>query len=138
MNNNSLQYSKYRLAKAKENLTSAAIDLANQQASAAINRAYYCIFHSIRAVLAIDGFDSKKHSGVIAYFREKYIKTNIFDKTYSAIIGDAFDMRNNSDYVDFFETTLDDAREQVENAKLFLSAIEAYLKNIWSTQDNTY
>lgn len=46
-------------------------------------------------------------------------------------------MRNNSDYVDFFETTLDDAREQVENAKLFLSAVEAYLKNIWSTLEST-
>ena len=114
MDNNRLQYSRYRLAKAKENLTSATIDLANQQASTAVNRAYYCIFHSIRAILALDGFDSKKHSGVIAYFREKCIKTKIFDKTYSAMIGDAFDMRNNSDYVDFFETTMDDAKEQAE------------------------
>jgi uncharacterized protein (UPF0332 family) len=131
MDNNRLQYSKYRLAKAQESLNSAEIDLANQQASTAVNRAYYCIFHSIRAVLAIDGFDSKKHSGVISYFRSKYIKTKIFDKTYSAIIEDAFDMRNNSDYVDFFETTMDNAREQVENAKLFHSAVEAYLKDIW-------
>jgi hypothetical protein len=36
-------------------------------------------------------------------------------------------MRNSSDYVDFFETTLDDAQKQVENAKLFLSAVETYL-----------
>jgi uncharacterized protein (UPF0332 family) len=125
------------MTKTKENLTSAAIDLANQQASTAVNRAYYCIFHSIRAILALDEFDSKKHSGVIAYFCEKYIKTKIFDKTYSAIIGDAFDIRNNSDYVDFFETTMDDAREQVENAKLFLSAVEAYLQDIWDTPKNT-
>ena len=137
MDNSRLQYSKYRLEKAKENLTSAAIDLANQQASAAINRAYYCIFHSIRAILALDGFDSKKHSGVIACFRENYIKTKIFDKSYSAIIGDAFDMRNNSDYIDFFETTMDDAREQIENAKLFLRAVEAYLQDIWNTPKNT-
>ncbi len=44
MDKNMLQYSKYRLEKAKENLTSAVIDLANQQASTAVNRAYYCIF----------------------------------------------------------------------------------------------
>jgi uncharacterized protein (UPF0332 family) len=104
MDNSRLQYSKYRLAKAKENLTSVAIDLANQQASTAVNRAYYCIFHAIRSVLALDGFDSKKHSGVIAYFREKYIKTNIFDKIYSAMIGDAFDMRNNLDWQTGVET----------------------------------
>ncbi len=132
MNRNMLQYSKYRLEKAKENLTSAVTNLENQQASTAVNRAYYCIFHSIRAILALDGFDSKKHSGVIEYFREKYIKTAVFDKIYSAIIGNAFDMRNNSDYVDFFETSMDDAKGLVENARLFLNAVEAHLKRIWS------
>jgi hypothetical protein len=44
---------------------------------------------------------------------------------------------NNSDYVDFFETTMDDAREQVENATLFLNAVEAYLKGIWNTLEST-
>lgn len=30
------------------------------------NRAYYSIFHAMRAVLALEGLDFKKHSGVIA------------------------------------------------------------------------
>lgn len=132
MDKNMLQYSKYRLEKAKENLTSAVIDLANQQASTAVNRAYYCIFHAIRAILALDGFDSKKHSGVIAHFRQNYIKTGIFDKSYSNIIQNAFVTRNNSDYVDFFETTMDDAKGLVENARSFLNAVEVYLKEMWS------
>jgi uncharacterized protein (UPF0332 family) len=134
-NSNRLQYSQYRLEKAQESLNSAFTALAYQQASTAVNRAYYCIFHSIRAILAVDGFDSKKHSGVIAYFRRKYIKTKIFDEIYSDMIGSAFNMRNNSDYADFYDATLDDAREQVENAKLFLSAVEAYLQDIWNKQD---
>jgi uncharacterized protein (UPF0332 family) len=46
------------------------------------------------------------------------------------MIGNAFAMRNNSDYTDFFETTPDAARKQVKNAKLFLSAVEAYLKGL--------
>jgi uncharacterized protein (UPF0332 family) len=135
-NSNRLQYSKYRLEKAQESLNNAAINLANQQASNAINRAYYCIFHAIRSILAMDDFDSKKHSGVIAYFRKEYIKTKIFDPTYSTMIEEAFNMRNDSDYVDFYETTLDDAREQVENAKLFFIAVEAYLQDVWNKQDN--
>jgi uncharacterized protein (UPF0332 family) len=108
-NDNRLQYSKYRLEKAQESLNSATINLANQQAPTAVNRAYYCIFHSIRAILALDGFDSKKHSGIIE---------------------GAFNMRNDSDYTDFFETTMDVAREHVKNARFFLSAVEAYLKNL--------
>jgi uncharacterized protein (UPF0332 family) len=49
MDKNMLQYSKYRLEKAKENVASAAINLKNQQAPTAVKMAYYWIFHAIRA-----------------------------------------------------------------------------------------
>jgi uncharacterized protein (UPF0332 family) len=62
------------------------------------NRAYYSIFHGMRAVLAFDGFDSKKHSGIIAVFRKDYIKTGIFQENLSDIIGEASEIRNASDY----------------------------------------
>ncbi len=35
----------------------------------AINRAYYSVFHAMKAVEVLEGFDSKKHSGVNAFFR---------------------------------------------------------------------
>ena len=62
----------------------------------------------MRAVLALDKLDSKKHSGIIAAFRQKYIKTGIFPEKYSDIIRDAYNMRNSSDYEDFFVVTKDD------------------------------
>ena len=34
----------------------------------------YSIFTGVRAVLAKDGIDFKKHAGVIAYFQKEYIK----------------------------------------------------------------
>ena len=37
-------------------------------------------FTGVRAVLAKDGIDFKKHAGVIAYFQKEYIKTGEFDK----------------------------------------------------------
>ena len=40
----------------------------------------------MRAVLALEGDDFKKHSGVIAIFRQNYIKSGIFDTVYSEII----------------------------------------------------
>ena len=40
----------------------------------------YSIFTGVRAVLAKDGIDFKKHAGVIAYFQKEYIKTGEFDK----------------------------------------------------------
>ena len=52
----------------------------------ALNRAYYSIFHGMRAVNALDGFDSSKHSGVIAHFNQNYVKEGIFPKETSKII----------------------------------------------------
>lgn len=131
MNRDNYELSKYRLEKAKEDLNTAIENLVNTHLSGSINRSYYSIFHAIRAILALDGFDSKKHSGVIAYFRQNYIKTNIFDKIYSEIIGSAFEIRNRNDYDDFVIIDIGEADKQVANARLFLGIVEAYLENRW-------
>lgn len=131
MNRDNYELSKYRIEKAKEDLNTAIENLVNTHLSGSINRSYYSIFHAIRAILALDGFDSKKHSGVIAYFRQNYIKTNIFDKIYSEIIGSAFEIRNRNDYDDFVIIDIGEADKQVANARLFLGIVEAYLENRW-------
>lgn len=66
--------SKYRLEKARDMLASAQRDCEAEDYASANNRAYYCIFHAIRAVLALDGLDFKKHSMVIATFGQRYLK----------------------------------------------------------------
>jgi uncharacterized protein (UPF0332 family) len=91
------------------------------------NRSYYCIFNAMRAVLSLDRFDSKKHSGVISAFQKDYIKTGIFPKEFSDIIGKAFDVRIDSDYGAFFLISKADVAAQVENAKTFLDAVEKYV-----------
>ena len=68
----------FRLETASKSLAAAKILIDAQAYKDAANRLYYCVFHAMRAVLAIDGFDSKKHSGVISAFRQKYMKTGIF------------------------------------------------------------
>ena len=55
----------------------------------AANRAYYAIFHAMRAVLALDGVDMKHHSGIISEFRKRYIKTGVFDASLSGLISGA-------------------------------------------------
>lgn len=92
----------YRLEKARLCLRDAELLLENESCLSAANRAYYAIFHSARALLALDGEDRKHHSGVIAYFQEHYIKNGIFDKEYSHIIHNAFEIRQETDYEDFY------------------------------------
>lgn len=78
-----IDLSLYRLEKAKKDLDDAKNTLELEMYDTAANRSYYAIFHAARAVLALDGQDYKKHSGVISEFQQDYIKTEIFDKTMS-------------------------------------------------------
>ncbi len=122
------EYAAYRLQRAKEEYETAVDMLKDRHFRAANNRAYYSVFHGMRAVLAFDGFDSKKHSGIIAYFRKEYIKTGIFDSSLSDIIGEAFEIRNASDYDDMYIATEKEAKEQIERAAYFYKSVEEYVK----------
>jgi len=117
----------FRLHQAKRCLQSAHRELDAVDFQTAANRSYYCIFHAMRAVQALDRFDSKKHSGVIANFRQNYIKTGIFPKEFSKIIESAFVVRNESDYEDFYIVSKKKVAIQVENSKTLLEAVEKYI-----------
>lgn len=126
--NSRREYASYRLERAKEEYETAIILYDTGRYRAANNRAYYSIFHAMRAVLAFDGYDSKKHSGIIAVFRKDYIKTGIFDIGLSNIIGTASEIRNASDYEDMFIADKQDTLLQIQNAKIFLDEISCYVK----------
>lgn len=119
----------YRLEMAKERLHSSKILLEDGSYKDSIGRSYYAMFTAVRALLAIEGQDFSKHAGVIAYFQKEYIKTGKFDKKYSKYISQAFQIRNNTDYADFFIVSLQDAEEQYDRAVEFVNAIEEFLNN---------
>ena len=116
-----------RYLHAEECLQAAQLLLSNGNYKSAANRSYYAIFHAMRAVLAFDEIDKSKHSGIIAEFRRLYIKEGVFDTKLSHIISVLFDIRQNSDYDDFFVISKADVIEQIANADLFLTAIKQYL-----------
>lgn len=91
----------YRLEMAKERLHSSKILLDAGSYKDSIGRSYYVMFTAVRALLAMEGQDFSKHSGVIAYFQKEYIKTERLDKKYSKYISQAFQIRNNTDYAIF-------------------------------------
>lgn len=120
----------YRLEKAKDCLRAAEYLIELKEYLSVLNRAYYAIFHAVRAILAIDGVDRKKHSGVISYFQQNYVKSGMFDKEYSRVVQDAFEVRQESDYEDFYVISKEDAVLQYENAKKFVAAVEEYIKSL--------
>ena len=129
-NENRMSLMRLRLDQARNSLEDALLLLNAGSYKGAANRSYYCQFHTMRAVLAIDGFDSKRHSGIISEFQRRYIKTGVFHKEFSRLIEAAFDVRNSSDYKDFFVISKEDVAEQIKNAKTFLAAVEAYLQTL--------
>lgn len=122
-----IDLSKYRLEKAKDMLKAALRDVDNKDYSSANNRAYYCIFHGMRAVLALDQKDYKKHSAVIAQFMQTYLKPEILPRRYGALITNASLIRNRSDYEDFYVCSVEDTRRLIDGAKEFLTDVEEYL-----------
>ncbi len=126
-----IDLSKYRLTTAKSDLNAARVLYSAKEFRAAVNRSYYAIFHSLRAVLALDGFDSSKHSGIIAYFNQHYVKTEAFDKKLSKLISSAFRLREKADYQDFYIVTAQEAEGQIEVAEQVIAKIEAYLSDRW-------
>lgn len=130
LNEDRISLCNYRIEKAEACLKSAKLIKDSGDYASAANRSYYSIFHAIRAVMALDGEDRKKHSGVIAYFLENYIKNGLFDKEYSYIIKNAFQVRQESDYDDFCIISKEDVDEQIENARKLIDAVKIYVSKI--------
>lgn len=120
--------SRYRLQKAGEMLVSARRDMDAEDYASANNRAYYCIFHAMRAVLALDGLDFKKHSAVISQFTLRYLKTEIFPREYGKLITNASLIRNRSDYEDFYTCSISDTAELLAGAERFLQEVKFFLE----------
>lgn len=121
---------RHRLDSAKEKLNSAKLLLDNGNFKDSIGRSYYAMFTSVRALLARDGVDFSKHAGVIAYFQKEYVKTEKIEVKYSKYISQAFQIRNNADYADFYIVSKTDAEEQYIKAEEFYEMIERYLSDL--------
>ena len=127
MNDRNKDLCLYRIEKAQQCLKSAKILAQAEDYCSAANRAYYAIFHSIRSILALDDIDFSKHSGVMAYFQKNYVKPGIFKKEYSTILTEAFEIRSESDYDDYYIISKKDVERQIRNADFFLDGVKQFL-----------
>ncbi|MCD7819985.1 MAG: HEPN domain-containing protein [Lachnospiraceae bacterium] len=122
--------SDYRLESAREHLESSKLLLEAGLLKDSIGRSYYAMFAATRALLALEGKDFSKHAGVISYFQKEYIKTRKIDVKYSRYLVEAFQIRNNADYSDYYIVAKDDAAEQYEKAEEFYNAIRGFIDEI--------
>ncbi|MBQ3474568.1 MAG: HEPN domain-containing protein [Bacilli bacterium] len=124
----SKELSRHRLEQAKEDLISAKLNYEHNLYKSANNRAYYAIFHSIRAVLALDGIDFKKHKDVQAYFNKNYVNAEIFPKAMGRKIAEASRIREDSDYDDEFIVDSEKTNKQIVTAEELIQLVEKYIE----------
>lgn len=117
----------HRFRIAKEDLDTAYLLLNEKQYRGANNRAYYSIYHTIDAILSIEGIAFKRHKDTLAYFNKQYIATEIFPREMGRKIIKAEEIRHASDYDTFYIASRETTLQQIETAEnLFYLAKKYY------------
>ena len=120
---------KYRIDQSKETLNEAEILFKQDSYRGTINRAYYSMFYSVLALLAIKRLGTSKHSGAIGLFDKEFVKSGIFSKQLSKSLHLAFDHRQTHDYGEIIEIDKDTAKTVLEDSKEFIKEVESYLNS---------
>lgn len=110
----------YPMERAKEMLEASEQNLKIEQYRISLNRSYYAIFHAMRSINILEGYDSSKHSGVIAYFTQTFLKTERIDRSLARIIKKASYLREKSDYDDFYIASKEETQNQLEMQNVLL------------------
>lgn len=109
-------------------MRAAQLNLDNDFYTTAVNRAYYAIFYAANALLATKKLARSKHSGVLAAFRQYFIKTRILASELSEIYGQVMDDRQEGDYEIITATSKEDAEIDILQARNFVDEVSAWLQ----------
>ena len=127
MNERKINLAKYRFQRATEDLEIAKTLSDKGHFKSSLSSSYYAIFHSVRTIFAFEEIDSKKHVGVIHLFIQNFIKTGLLKEDLKLILSNAFQIRMESDYKDFYVVNKDTAEQQITNAEFFLKEVKAFI-----------
>ena len=123
-----VELSKYRLETAESTYRMAELCYENGGYRDAVNRSYYAAFYALRAVLALEGTDFKRHKDVMGYFNKEYVAKEIFPRELGRRIGILQRVREKSDYDDFYIASREKANEQFQTAELVINEVKKYLE----------
>lgn len=123
---------KLRLDRAKELLAESQELLDKASYKSANNRAFYAIEKSIKALLATEMIEVLTHNGALKQFNIIFIyKGNgTFTQEDYQKIARAEQIRNASDYDDFYLASKEETRQQVENAGYLVDKVEKYIAEL--------
>lgn len=92
----------------------------------AMSRLYYAAFYAINALLAINGFNPKTHSGTKSIFNKEFILTGKIESRFSDFYSFIMAKRFEADYDDFVfidETRMQSLLTETEELVATINAI---------------
>jgi len=124
-----------RLEKCREDLQAARELLKLGFLRAAVNRAYYGVFHITSAALLTLDIERSKHSGVQSAFSQYLVTPGHIEPEYSRIYGRARRLREDYDYADELRD-LDEkiAADLLADADRFVARMERYLREVGAVE----
>lgn len=134
MDNRKQDLSNYRLSQAEDSIKVAQMSFDNGLYKDSINRSYYAAFYAVKAVLALEEVDFKRHKDAIGYFNKTYVATEKFSKELGRKIGMLKQLREKSDYDDFYIAGKEEAENQIKTA-LMMNMLVGYGGNHQQNRD---
>lgn len=128
MDNKERELSLYRLENALSTLEIARFCMEKKHYRDSINRCYYSAFYAVKAVLALERIDFKRHKDVVGYFNKQYVAIDIFSKDLGKKLGNLQQLREKSDYNDFYIASVGEAEEQMQATEYIVESVIDYLK----------
>ena len=119
---------RHRLQRARDTLHEGDVLHAAAAGDGAVNRYYYAAFHAARALLATEGMDSARHSGIIALFNRHFVHTRVISSDVARVLVRSFEKRLQSDYADFAQTTPADLDRLASDVRLFVDTCAEILE----------
>lgn len=120
----------YRLREAEETLADARTILeAGGSSRTVINRSYYAMFYGVLALFIQAGTDirTSKHAGVIGLFDKEFVHPGKLPVECSRMLHRLFDARQESDYKEFVQFPVQEARRFFALAEDFVGEIKRYI-----------
>jgi hypothetical protein len=94
----------------------------------ALARAYFAVFHALRARLYAEGLEPRTHSGTIHLFNVHFVKSGAYEAATSRLVARLQKFREEADYSRSFVIDESGAREEIEAARGLVDRILRDLK----------
>lgn len=121
---------RYRIEQADESIKATSLLFHKGIFRRSVNSAYYAMFYSVLALLAIKKKETSRHGGAIGLFDREFVKTGIFSKDFSRWLHRTFGLRQRCDYEAQFTISPEDTRKTLENAQRFVDEVKSVIEKM--------